>query len=198
MKKIEEIPLFPLHAVLFPGGLLPLRIFEARYLDMIGECMSRHRGFGICAIQSGAEVGRAASCYPVGTLAYVQDFDRTEDGMLYILAHGRRRFRIVGMRVESSQLLRAEVQWLDDADRVVLPADYRPLAAFLSQLIRQAGKPFSDMPADYDDADWVAGRLVELLPFALEDKQRLLEMDKPIGRLEALYRDLLAEEISRR
>ena len=76
MNKSEEIPLFPLRTVLFPGGVLPLRIFEARYLDMIGECMSAAKGFGICAIRSGAEVGRAAACCAVGTVASVEDFDK--------------------------------------------------------------------------------------------------------------------------
>lgn len=197
MNKTEEIPLFPLRTVLFPGGVLPLRIFEARYLDMISECAGEQKGFGICAIRSGAEVGRAADCYTVGTVASVQDFDRSEDGVLCIVAHGHRRFRIVNRQVEPSQLLRADVQWLEDAGQAALPANRRPLAAFLEQLIRQAGKPFSDMQVDYDNAAWVAGRLAELLPFALGDKQRLLEMDNPLDRLEALYRDLLAEEVSR-
>ena len=197
MTETEEIPLFPLHTVLFPGGVLPLRIFEARYLDMIGECLSEHKGFGICAIRSGSETGRAAECYTVGTVAGVQDFDRTEDDMLYIVARGDRRFRIVDRQTDTSQLLRAEVQWLEESAAIALPGNYQPLATFLAQLIRQAGKPFSDVPADYDNAAWVAGRLAELLPFAIEDKQRLLETDNPLERLETLYRDLLAEEVSR-
>ncbi len=197
MDEPGEIPLFPLNAVLFPGGVLPLRIFEARYLDMISECLRDRKGFGVCAIRSGAEVGQAAACYPVGTLAMVADFDRGEDGLLQVVARGERRFRVFGQRVEPSQLVRAEVVWLEEPGSAALPQDRQPLADFLRQLLKRAGKPFSQLEPDYQDAGWVAARLTELLPFALADKQRVLEMDEPLQRLETLYRELLAEEVSR-
>jgi len=192
----EEIPLFPLSTVLFPGGLLPLRVFEARYLDMIGECLREHKGFGICAIKSGTEVGQAASCYAIGTLALVEDFDAGKDSLLSIVARGQRRFRVLHSRTEPSQLLRANVDWLDDGDDAPLPEQHRQMAEFLAQLLQRAGEPFTRLPPDFDSSAWVAGRLAELLPFALGDKQRLLEMDTPLDRLEAIYGELLAEELS--
>ena len=197
MNETTNIPLFPLNAVIFPGGVLPLRIFEARYLDMIGECLRQQQGFGVCAIRAGTDAGKPADCYPVGTLARVHDFDRGEDGLLHIVARGERRFRIVDKRVEANGLLRAQVHWLEDSGETAMPRDRRPLAEFLAQLLKQAGTPFSELADDYDNAAWVAGRLTELLPFALEDKQRLLEIDAPLARLEALYRELLSEEVSR-
>ena len=197
MDKTGEIPLFPLNAVLFPGGVLPLRIFEARYLDMISECLRDQKGFGVCAIKAGGEVGQAARCYSVGTLANVQDFDRGEDGLLHVVARGEGRFRVVGQRIEGNQLLRADVVWLEDRGSAALPRHRQPLADFLVQLLKRAGKPFSDLEPDYQDAGWIAGRLAELLPFAVVDKQRLLEMDAPLQRLETLYRELLAEEVTR-
>jgi Lon protease-like protein len=196
MQDGDEIPLFPLSTVLFPGGVLPLRIFEARYLDMIGECLREQKGFGICAIKSGREAGRAAGCYQVGTLAAVEDFGRSKDGLLTIVAHGERRFRILHSRVEANQLQRANVAWLDDCDDAPLPEQHRPMAAFLGQLLQRAGAPFTRLPADFGSSAWVAGRLAELLPFALADKQRLLEMDAPLDRLEVIYGELLAEELS--
>ena len=196
MQDGDEIPLFPLSTVLFPGGLLPLRIFEARYLDMISECMREQKGFGVCAIRSGSEVGRAANCHDIGTLAIVQDFDRGEDGLLSVIARGVRRFRLVQRRVESNQLLRATVEWLDDSDDAVLPDEHKTMATFLEQLLKRAGEPYSQMETHYESCDWVAGRLAELLPFALADKQRLLEMDVALERLEVLYGELLAEELS--
>ena len=192
----DEIPLFPLGAVLFPGGLLPLRIFEARYLDMIGECLRLQKGFGVCAITTGSEVGRAAGCYEVGTLAVIQDFGRAEDGLLSVVARGERRFRILQSRVEANQLLRANVEWLDDADDAPVPPQHRPMADFLAQLIQRAGAPFTGLEPNFDSSSWVAGRLAELLPFALADKQRLLEMDSSVDRLEVIYGELLAEELS--
>lgn len=192
----DEIPVFPLHTVLFPGGLLPLRIFETRYLDMIGECMREQKGFGVCAITAGTEVGRAAGCATVGTLAMIEDFGRSEDGMLAIVARGERRFRMLQSRVQANQLVRATVAWLDDSDDAPVPEQHRPMAAFLAQLIRRAGEPFTSLPADFDSSAWVGGRLAELVPFALADKQRLLEMDSPLDRLDVIYGELLAEELS--
>ncbi len=192
----DDISLFPLNTVLFPGGLLPLRIFEARYLDMIGECMRRQNGFGICAIQSGDEVGKAAQCYSIGTLATVTDFDRGEDDLLRVMVRGERRFRIEDAWVERNQLQRARVSWLEEQD-APLPDERQPLVELLERLLHQASTPFSGMERHFDSAAWVAGRLAELLPFAIGDKQRLLETDRAVERLEVLYNDLLAEEIIR-
>lgn len=195
MSETSEIALFPLQTVLFPGGVLPLRLFEARYLDMVSECLRAQRGFGICAIRSGRETGVAADCYATGTLVRILDFDRDENNLLNIVVLGERRFRILQQRVMPNQLLRAEVSWLDDAADSALPVQYLPLADLLAQMLRRAGPPYADMPVDFGHVAWVAGRLTELLPFALSDKQRLLEMDEPLERLETLYRELLAEEV---
>ncbi|VAW78674.1 Uncharacterized protein, similar to the N-terminal domain of Lon protease [hydrothermal vent metagenome] len=196
MMAADEIPLFPLNTVLFPGGLLPLRIFEARYLDMISECMRQQSGFGICAIQSGDEVGKAAQCFSIGTLATVTDFDRGEDDLLRVTVRGERRFRIDESWVESNRLQRARVSWLEEQDSP-LRAERQPLVEFLERLLHQADAPFTDMETDFESAGWVAGRLAELLPFAIHDKQRLLETDRAADRLEILYNELLAEEIIR-
>jgi len=196
VSKPDEIALFPLNTVLFPGGLLPLRIFEARYLDMISECMRRQSGFGICAIQDGDEVGEAAQCYSVGTLAMVTDFDRGEDGLLRVTVRGERRFRIDESWVERNKLQRARVSWLEEHD-ALLPARRQPLVDLLARLLYQADAPLSDMTPHFDSAGWVGGRLAELLPFAISDKQRLLETDDAVERLEILYHELLAEDITR-
>jgi len=84
----EAVPLFPLHTVLFPGGPLPLRIFEARYLDMVSDCLKRDRGFGVVLIEQGREVGEAASCHEVGTLARIIDWDKRDHGLLEIICQG--------------------------------------------------------------------------------------------------------------
>lgn len=197
MQEANDIPVFPLNTVLFPGGVLPLRVFERRYLDMVSECLRDDKGFGVCAIRSGSEVGRAADCYPVGTLARIRDFDQGEDGLLHVVAEGERRFRILDRHLRPGQLWRVDAQWLEDVGENLLPANREPMARFLSQLLKQAGQPFSGVNPHYDNAAWVAGRLTELLPFALEDKQRLLEMDAPLERLEVLYDELLGEDSAR-
>ena len=196
MDDLYSLPIFPLHSVMFPGGLLPLRVFEPRYLSMIGRCMREATGFGICAIRSGSEVGEAADCYAIGTLVQVIDFNQDSSGVLSIVVAGQRRFRIVNQEVLPDQLLIANVNWLGEPESELLPAKYQSLRPLLEQLIRQAGKPWTEMEADYDSAGWVAARLVEMLPFATEDKQRVLELNDPEQRLQVLYHELLAESLA--
>ncbi len=196
MDDLQNLPIFSLHSVLFPGGVLPLRIFEPRYLSMIGRCMREATGFGICAIRHGSEVGEAADCYSIGTLVQVIDFNQDAAGMLSVVIEGQRRFRMTAREVLPDQLIHANVQWLDEPESALLPAQYQSLRPVLEQLIRQAGKPHTDRQADYDSAIWVAARLVELLPFATADKQRVLEMDDPEQRLQLLFNELLAESLT--
>jgi Lon protease-like protein len=191
-----SLPIFPLHTVLFPSGVLPLSIFEPRYLSMIGRCMREEPGFGICAIKHGSEVGEAADCYHTGTLVHVIDFNQDDAGLLSIVVKGQKRFQISSTEVLPDHLLTASVSWLDEPESELLPARYLSLQPLLEQLIRQAGKPFSEMTTDYDSADWVAARLVELLPFATADKQRVLELNNLEQRLQVLYDELLSETLT--
>ena len=195
MDEIINLPLFPLRGVLFPDGVVPLQVFEPRYLKMIGSCLREETGFGICAIRSGSEVGLAPDCYSVGTQAQVIDFSRADNGMLNLVAQGVRRFQILDTEVMPDQLLVGRIRWLDNPQPLFLPETYQVLQSLLQQLLRQAGEPYADITPKFDDADWVVGRLVELLPFALADKQRLLEMDSASQRLDVLYKDLLAETL---
>lgn len=184
----REIPLFPLHAVLFPGGPLPLRVFEPRYLEMVGHCLRGDTRFGVCLIESGSEVGPAPTPYPVGTLARIVDWNRRPDGLLGITAVGEQRFRILRRRVMPGQLLEAEVEVIPDESPTHLPREYIPMADFLRQMIKQVPHLFSNMTLKYGDATWVGYRLAEMLPFPLEQKQRFLQLDEPIQRLERLRR----------
>lgn len=180
------IPLFPLHTVLFPGGALALRVFEARYLDMITECMKHDCGFGVCLIREGDEVGQAATPYEVGTLVRISYFDRRADGLLGITVNGERRFRIVDSVVLPNQLRRGEVELLPPEGDCTLPEAYRSMAEPLQQILEQLDYPYAKLERRYDDAVWLGARLAELLPLRLELKQYLLQMDDPLARLERL------------
>lgn len=180
------IPLFPLHTVLFPGGALGLRVFEARYLDMITECMKHDGGFGVCLIREGDEVGQAAVPYEVGTLVRISYFDRRADGLLGITVNGERRFRIVDSEVLPNQLRRAEVELLAPEGDCALPEAYCSMVETLQQILEQLGYPYAKLERRYDDATWLGARLAELLPLKLELKQYLLQMDDPLARLERL------------
>jgi len=187
------IPLFPLHAVLFPGGTLPLRIFEPRYLDMISSCMKKNLGFGVCLIRDGSEVGKAADTYDTGTLTEICYFNKQPDGLLGITARGQQRFDIISREVQADQLTLVEVKLLDNETTCPLPAKFNHAVNVLRNLFGQLGYPFMNVEKKYDDTSWVSSRLAELLPIRLEQKQYFLQLDDPVQRLERL--SVLLEEL---
>jgi Lon protease-like protein len=182
----DTIPLFPLQTVLFPGGPLKLRIFEPRYLDMIGRCMREGTVFGVARIVSGSEVGRDAKTERIGTTARIVDFEQLKDGLLGILAVGERCFRIESTRQEPNGLNIADVVWLPSEPTIAVPADSAYLAILLQHALPQLAPLYDNIEPRYDDASWVSCRCVELLPLPLPDKQKLLEMQDPLQRLEYL------------
>ena len=184
------LPLFPLNTVLFPGGLLPLRVFEPRYLEMVCECLTHDAPFGVCLIRSGSEVGKAANTFPVGTLSRIGDWDRGPDGLLAVTARGEQRFRIHSTRVRSDQLVTARVSVLPAEPEEFVPPHLRRLPDLLERILEQAGPPFAELTRYPEDATWVGGRLAELLPLPMLEKQELLELTDPLERLERIYERL--------
>ena len=182
----EVIPLFPLHTVLFPGGLLPLKIFEARYIDMVSECLRNDSGFGVCLIRQGHEVGQAAITWSVGTHARIMDFQQYPDGLLGITVTGQQRFRLHGTQTQSDKLLRGEISWIDNEQPGPVPARFQALGDLLLKLVEQ--DPISGVEGNeaLDDAVQLGYRLAELLPVALPNRQALLEITDPLQRLDSL------------
>ncbi len=179
----RELPLFPLHVVLFPGGPLPLRIFEPRYVDMVRDCMRTQSVFGVVQILSGAEAGRVTETAPVGTTAKIVDFYPLEDGLLGIYCLGDRKFRIERRWQQEDGLHRAEVRWLDSEPAVGLPAEYHHLGVLMQRLIPQLGELYEAVEPHVDEAAWVGCRLAEILPVGLAEKQAWLELADPLERL---------------
>ncbi|MCX7891202.1 MAG: LON peptidase substrate-binding domain-containing protein [Burkholderiales bacterium] len=187
---LEDLPIFPLKTVLFPGGMLPLRVFETRYVDMTRECMKDARPFGVCLIREGAEVGLPAVPEDVGTLATIVDFDTTDAGVLALKVRGGRRFRIVARTVSRQALVRARVEVLDDEADAPVPPEFASCARIVQLVIAdQAAGTFAE-PYDLESASWVGYRLSEILPVPLKAKQKLLELEGAISRLEVLQRFL--------
>lgn len=182
---MEEIFLFPLQTVLYPGGPLPLRIFETRYLDMVSRCLKEEQGFGVCLIREGKETG-PAQVHMTGTLARIRDWSQGQDGLLNILARGERRFHIQIQRTQADGLNLAEVEWLPEEPSAPLPEARQELAEILRQIILQVGAPYADGEGAYGEAGWVGCRLAELLPLSLVQRQYLLELNDPLKRLEIL------------
>lgn len=189
MAEAVSLPLFPLNTVLFPDGLLPLRVFEARYMDMVGRCLRERASFGVCLIAAGPEVGEAAIPHPVGTEASIEHCDMTEPGVLSIVVRGGRRFRIEDHAVERDGLLTGTVRWLPPLAVEPVP----PAQAELLPLLRAIAGDLGDRlpePHHFDDAAWVGARYAELLPIPMVARQKLLELDDVVSRLEIVQQFL--------
>lgn len=191
----EFTPIFPLFTVLFPGGLLPLRIFEPRYLDMVCKCLRDDSGFVVALIHSGQEVGEAAEVYTIGTEARIVDWEKRQDGLLGVMAQGVRRVRIDGTSVRPNQLLVGSVFPLQAERGLPLPEEFKSLAVVLSQVLEEIKLPYTPEETRLDDAVWVSHRLAELLPVHPRHKQALLEIENPMQRLEILRQHLVKLEI---
>ncbi|MEO8010756.1 MAG: LON peptidase substrate-binding domain-containing protein [Dokdonella sp.] len=182
-----SVALFPLSSVLYPEGVLSLRIFEPRYLDMIRDCARHSAPFGVCLILAGQEAGAPARPAAIGTLAHIIDFHTLPDGLLGIHARGGERFRVLDTRVRDNGLILADVEILDREDLVEMPPSCGLLAAILERLIEQIGGEYASVDrARYDDASWVGFRLGEALPLESHERQLLLQLTDPVARLEQL------------
>jgi Lon protease-like protein len=182
-----ETPLFPLRTVLFPGGYLPLRIFEQRYLTMIRDCVQTDSGFGICLIREGEEAVSPVRMTQIGTHAKIIDWHTLEDGLLGITGMGTERFRIDSVWQQEDGLYKAHVQVLDDPTGCPVPASHAILSDILNRFMEKVGDQYPGFTSDdLQDAVWVGYRLSELLPLSGIEKQHLLEMNDPLERLQKL------------
>lgn len=181
-----ELPLFPLNTVLFPGGPLPLRIFEPRYVDMVRYCMREHAPFGVLLIRAGAEVGAVTSTAEIGTSARIADFFQLPDGLLGISCVGDRKFRLTSRHTQADGLHMGTVEWLPPEPRVDVPGEFVHLGQLLRKVLPELGEIYQSIPKHFDDATWVGARLAEILPLNLADKQICLELEDPVQRLARL------------
>lgn len=206
---LTSLPLFPLGTVLYPGGLLPLRIFEVRYLDMIGKCHKHGAPFGVVALNRGSEVQRPAGSGPsgdafaneafdaVGTLATITEFAVPQPGLMVVRCTGLQRFSVTRSEKLKHGLWVADVSRLAPDQQIAVPPDLKHIADALGKLLRtlqERGVVPDEMPLQppyqFDDCGWVANRWCELLSLPLDAKQRLLVLDNPLLRLE-LVGDML-------
>ena len=218
---LNSLPLFPLGTVLYPGGLLPLQIFEVRYLDMIGKCHKTGAPFGVVSLTQGSEVRKPASASvinakpsgdafaneafnTVGTLARIIEFSVPQPGLMVVQCQGIHRFTITRREKLKHGLWIADVVRMEDDLPVKIPHDLQKAADALGKLIKgllNGDTPPEKMPmlAPYhlDDCSWVANRWCELLPNPLAVKQQLMELDNPLLRLELVCDILERAGISR-
>jgi Lon protease-like protein len=182
-----ELPLFPLRTVLFPGAVLPLRIFEQRYLAMIRDCARTDTGFGVCLIREGEEAVSPVKPAQVGTHAQVVDWYTLEDGLLGVSTLGTVRFMTDSVWQEEDGLFRAQITILPEPPKCRVPEAFSVLSDVLGRFLEKVGAQYpQSTPDDLQEASWVGYRLSELLPLSAIEKQHLLELTDPIERLQKL------------
>jgi Lon protease-like protein len=206
LKQNSWLPLFPLNTVLFPGGVLPLKVFETRYVDMIRDCMKTEKPFGIVRIKSGQEVGQAAEPDEVGCLAHIAQWDMQEIGVLLLRTEGGERFRILRTRVLPDQRLEAQVEMIA-ADPAVALSDMHVSCAKALKLVMddinlkgraEQGEAFVSpftQRIQLDNTGWVANRWCEILPIPLKARQKLLELENAQSRMAIVYQYLQQHKI---
>ena len=191
----ETIPIFPLGTVLFPGALLPLRIFEVRYMDMATACLKDGSPFGVCLIREGREVGQPAVPENVGCLARIHDCDMEELGILKVRAEGLERFRIVSTETTRQGLVMGVVERLESEAEAPNAPELAECSDFLRKVIAGIGTERFLEPMRFEDASWVSFRLAEILPLKTEAKQKMLELTDAMLRLAILHRFLRQQSL---
>jgi len=187
----EEHFIFPLGTVLYPGGMLPLKIFEQRYIEMTKICIRDERPFGVCLIREGKEVGVPAVPEAIGCLAKIEHWDMPQLGVFHLIARGSERFRLHESRVAPNGLMSGSVERLPP-DAPLQHFD-RACQQVLKLIIERVGESKFPTPLALDDASWVGYRLAETLPLDMRVRQELLEVENAGERLQRL-RDILMKE----
>lgn len=180
----ESLPLFPLQTVLFPEALLPLRIFESRYIDMVRECMRGGHGFGVVARFPEDEQG-AAWHARIGTEALITDFTTLEDGLLGLATRGQRRFQILSTHSRQDGLLVGDIAWLPPEPARPVSPQHAALQTLMHELLRHE-QLAAQLQVDTDNAGSLSFALASILPLELGQAQQLLELTDPQQRLEQL------------
>ncbi|MEJ6005681.1 LON peptidase substrate-binding domain-containing protein [Paucibacter sp. AS339] len=205
---LPSTPMFPLQSVLFPDGYLQLQIFEPRYLDMVARCHKAGSPFGVVSLLEGAEVRRLdpqaeggfvrERFNPVGTLAHIESMERPQSGLLHLRCRGGQRFRLTSSHCLPHGLWMGEGELLVEDAAVGVPADLQPAAELLRTLLHnlEQGAAAADLPLQppyhWADCGWLSNRWSELLPLRAEERQRLMQLDNPLLRLE-----LVADQLDR-
>ncbi len=182
----SQLPLIPLNTVLFPGGRLPLRIFEQRYIDMVKQAIAENTPFGVCAIREGQETGTPAIPHAVGTLVRITDWDMPQTGILHIDTQAEERFVIRSTETLPSGLLVGTVDSISAEPPCAVPEELELAVEILRGIIDELGAARFPAPLAFDDAAWVGFRLSEILPLKLGVRQDLLEMNDSVTRLRIL------------
>ena len=192
---LRKIPLFPLGTVLFPDGVIALKIFEARYLDMIKQCLRDKTEFGVISILQNPTTDNSDSSTffsKIGTLAHIEDFDPVQPALYMTKSFGTQRFKLLSSSQEPNGLWMGEIELLDNDPITPIPEEHQGVAKLLNEIISVIqsedllGEAPFNKPFKVDDCGWVSNRLAELLPISLAQKNHLLAQTNPRIRLDLI------------
>ena len=180
----QGVPIFPLRTILFPGSKLPLRIFEPRYLDMVSHCMRSNIEFGIVLSRKVPQPGMLET-YATGTLATIIDWNQGDDGLLGITTLGTNKFELLSMTKQEDGLNIGEIKILEKEEDFKAPSNFDNMVNLLEAILEDVDL-YHERDNFFESASWVSFRFAEILPLKIEDKQKCLEFDDPILRLNFL------------
>lgn len=192
--KLMNVPLFPLNSIVLPGGRIPLQLFEPRYIDMLSRCLKDDRGFVVVLLREGSETEAQASFYDIGTYVRIIDFQQLDNGLLGITVEGDCKVSVVRSWQQDDGLNVGDVECLLAEAQSDVPERYSELPSVLKALSRHPVVKDLEMAVDYSDARHIGWRLTELLPLDKQEKQRLVELQDPLERLDRLQQLLEALE----
>jgi len=190
------LPLFPLNTLLFPGGVLPLKVFEQRYMNMMKRCLQDESPFGVCLIKEGAEVAVPTVPYLVGTLAHIGNWEMPQLGVLNVRAIGVQRFQVLTYDTQADGLLVAQAVKLPPEAEAPLPPEHAACAAVLKHIMARVGEDKFEPPFPFDNGVWVSYRLAEIMPIKISAKQSMLEMNDTAVRLDVLHKFLAQQGLA--
>lgn len=182
-----HVPLFPLNSIVLPKGRIPLQLFEPRYIDMLTRCLKEDRGFVIVLLREGLETNSMAAFYDIGTYVRIVDFQQLENGLLGITAEGDYKVTVVKTWQAPDGLNMGDVEPLLMEEDLPVPNRLNELSVVLKALLRHPVVSDLNMSVDFDNARDVGWRLTELLPLDKQEKQRLVELQDPLERLDRLH-----------
>ncbi|MFN3628558.1 MAG: LON peptidase substrate-binding domain-containing protein [Casimicrobiaceae bacterium] len=192
-----ELPLFPLHATLFPGGRLTIKVFGASYYALAKRCITEGSGFGVVTLTGDPHVGTDQRFARVGTYVTVASFDAPAPDRFLLAVRGVQRFAILDTATDASGLPRARIRWLPNEADVGLPAEHAELALLVRRLVEQLGEERFPKPHHFDSGSWVGSRLAELMQMPPTIKQAMLEINDPVVRLRTLAQLLNRGKLTR-
>lgn len=193
----QTIPIFPLNTVLFPGGILPLKVFEQRYMDMAKACLKDNSVFGVCLIRDGKETGAPAVPESVGCTGRISDWDMEQLGVLQVRTLGEDRFRMLDSHITARGLILGEVEIISAEEEVQVPPEYVGCTELVRKVIESVGEENFAKPYRFESANWVGYRLSEFLPIKMAAKQKLMELTDAVARLEVLAQFLIKQGLMR-